>query len=325
MKKLGVFIAVLFLIVSSCKEEGKKANYKPVSIGAINSLTLVIDNELWKGSVGDKIREHFAAPVLGLAWEEPLFTINQLQANVFTGAIRHTRSLLYVQKDSLNIAHIKSDLYAKPQKVSVIKGRTDEEIIANIDEKADEIIKAFKGLEVVEAQKRFLRSTNKEKALEENLGITLSMPSVYKVGRKEKNFVWLDRQIPKGNMNIIAYSMPSNSFKSDSTFVKDIIAIRDSIGQQYIPGSDEGSYMITEKAFAPYVFPTKIGGKKGVEVKGIWEMNGYPMAGPFLSYIINDEKNNRKLIIEGFVFAPSTEKRDYMFELEAILKTIEFK
>jgi hypothetical protein len=30
------------------------------------------------------------------------------------------------------------------------------------------------------------------------------------------------------------------------------------------------------------------------------------------------------MVIEGFTFAPATEKRDYMFELEAILKTIEF-
>lgn len=31
------------------------------------------------------------------------------------------------------------------------------------------------------------------------------------------------------------------------------------------------------------------------------------------------------MIIEGFTFAPSEAKRDYMFELEAILKTVEFE
>jgi hypothetical protein len=48
------------------------------------------------------------------------------------------------------------------------------------------------------------------------------------------------------------------------------------------------------------------------------------MAGPFLTYIVNDDKNNRKVVIEGFVFAPATEKRDDMFQLEAILKTVKF-
>ncbi len=65
-------------------------------------------------------------------------------------------------------------------------------------------------------------------------------------------------------------------------------------------------------------------GRKAAEVRGRWEMSDYPMAGPFLTYIINDKPNNRKLVLEGFTFAPATEKRDYMFELEAILKTVKF-
>lgn len=326
MKKLGTLLLVLLITVTSCKGE-KKIDYKPESIGAINSVAVVMDNELWKGPVGDKVREYFAAPVLGLSWEEPLFTINHMGSNVFTGAVRNTRSVLFVDKDSLDLGHIKTDMYARPQKVAVIKGRTDDEIIQNLDENAEEIIEAFKSVEITEAQKRFLRSLNKEKVLEEKFGITLSMPSVYKVGKQEDNFVWIDRQIQKGTMNIVVYSMPGDSFSNDSTFVKDIVAMRDSIGKNYIPGPDvpgKVTYMMTEKAFSPYVFPAQIAGRKAVEVKGIWEISGYPMAGPFLTYIINDEVNNRKLVIEGFTFAPSTEKRDYMFELEAILKTVKF-
>ena len=173
-----------------------------------------------------------------------------------------------------------------------------------------------------------LKSLNKEKALEENLGISLNVPSIYKVGREEANFVWLDRQIQTGAMNIIAYSVPWNTFDTDSTFVQDIIKMRDSIGKLFIPGEDipgKENYMITEKAFSPYVFPAEVSGRKAAEVRGIWEMSGYPMAGPFITYIINDEPNNRKLVLEGFTFAPATEKRDYMFELEAIMKTLKFQ
>jgi hypothetical protein len=128
-------------------------------------------------------------------------------------------------------------------------------------------------------------------------------------------------------MNIVVYEMPWNSFTNDSTFVKDIVQMRDSIGKKYIPGPDipnKITYMVTEKAFAPYVFPAEVAGRKAAEIRGVWEVHNYPMAGPFLTYIINDEKNNRKLVVEGFTFAPSAGKRDYMFELEAILKTLKF-
>ena len=326
MKKIGILFLSTFLLLISCNSTPKK-KYLPESIGAINSLAVVMDNELWEGAVGDRVRQHFAAPVLGLSWEEPLFTIHQMPAKVFSGSVLSTRSVLFVAKDTLSLAHIKTDVYATPQNVGVIKGTTQEEIIKNLDAKANEMIKAFKSLEIGEAQKRFQISLNKEKELEEKLGITLSIPSIYKVGKQEDKFVWIDRQIQKGSMNIIAYEVPGNYFKSDSTLVADIVNMRDSIGKQYIPGPDvpgKITYMVTEKAFSPYVFPAEISDRKAAEVRGIWEIENYPMAGPFLTYIINDHKNDRKVVVEGFVFAPATEKRDYMFELEAILKTIKF-
>ena len=326
MKKIVVLPIFAFLLFISCEEVEKK-DYLPNSIGAYNTLTVVIDNELWNSEVGDGIRENFAAPALGLTWDEALFSITQIPPQVFSGAVRNTRAVLYVMEDSLNIAHMKKNMYAKPQKVGVIKGRTKAEIIANLNTKAPEFIEAFKELELDEAQKRFLKSLSKEKAIQNNFGVELNVPSIYKVGREEKDFVWIDRQIQKGNMNIIAYSVPWNTFSNDSTFVQDIIRMRDSIGSLFIPGEDipgKENFMITEKAFSPYVFPVEIAGRKAAEVRGIWEMSGYPMAGPFLTYIINDKPNNRKLVLEGFTFAPATEKRDYMFELEAIMKTVRF-
>jgi hypothetical protein len=125
-----VFLFLVVITALSCKDKNPK-KYLPESTGAINSVAVVMDNDLWKGEVGDKVREHFAAPVLGLSWEEPIFTLNHMPMSVFTGALQHTRSILIVEKDTLNIAHIKTDVYARPQKVGVVKGRTYDEIIKN--------------------------------------------------------------------------------------------------------------------------------------------------------------------------------------------------
>ena len=65
-----------------------------------------------KGKVGDKIREYLPPRSSGLTCDEPLFTINQIPHKVFTGSLSNTRSILYVQKDSVNVAHIKTDMYA---------------------------------------------------------------------------------------------------------------------------------------------------------------------------------------------------------------------
>lgn len=326
MKKLGTLFLCITLLLTSCKEGGNQ-NFLPTSVGAINSMVVVIDNELWKGKVGDSIRRHFAAPVLGMPMDEPLFSIDQIAPKFFTGSIRNTRSVLYVMKDSVNMAHIKNNMYAAPQNVGVIKGGTEAEIMENLASESDQIISAFKDMEIKEAQKRFNRSLNKEGVLQEKFGISLKVPSIYTVGKQEDNFVWIDREIQKGTANILVYELPANTFTNDSTLVRDIIAMRDSIGEKFIPGPDvvgKTTHMRTEPAYAPAVFPVEIAGIKGVEVRGIWDMKNYPMAGPFLTYILNDKANNRKLVLEGFVFAPATRKRDDMFELEAILKTLKF-
>ncbi len=327
MKKTGTLVAFLFLLICACGDSDQKT-YLPPSVGAMNTLAVVMEKNLWEGEVGDKVREYFASPIVGLTWDEAKFSIEQMPQKVFTGTTRYRRSVLFVSLDTVNVGHVKTDLYASPQKVAVVKGNTTEEIIANLDEHAPEMIAEIEQMELREAQQRLLRSLSKEKILEEKFGIKMHLPSLYKVGKQEDNFVWIDREIPKGTLNIIVYALPANNLNNDSTFVRDFVVMRDSIGKKYVPGPDipnKVTYMSTEKAFAPYVFPAKIGGHQASEFRGIWEMQNYPMAGPFLTYVIDDSKNNRKLIIEGFTFAPATNKRDYMFELEAILKTVSFK
>ncbi len=325
MQKLGTVLLFALLAFTSCKNNSENKRYLPPSTGAVNSLMVVMDNNLWQGEVGDKVREVFADRVLAVPQSEAIFSLTQIPPQVFRGATSHSRSVLFVQKDTLSIGHVKSNVYSVPQKVAVVKGRTNDELLLNIEAVAQKAVAAFKNNEISEAQRRFKKSLNNETDLKDELGIQLDIPSVYRVGKHEENFVWIDRQILKGNMNIIAYAMPWDAFSNDSTFVQDIVQMRDSIGKKYVPGPYDGTFMITEKAFSPYVFPAEVNGFKAAEVRGIWEISGYPMAGPFLTYIINDEANKRKLILEGFIFAPSANKRDDLLELEAIMKTLKFE
>ena len=57
----------------------------------------------------------------------------------------------------------------------------------------------------------------------------------------------------------------------------------------------------------------------------MWEIKGAYMGGPFVNYAIEDKINNRYLVAEGYVYAPSQDKRENIFELEAIIKSIKIK
>ena len=79
---------------------------------------------------------------------------------------------------------------------------------------------------------------------------------------------------------------------------------------------------ITEQDYKPYFYKLNMDKKTIFQTKGIWEVKNDFMGGPFINYLLKDNKTNEWIIVEGFAFAPSVSKREYMFELNTILSTI---
>ena len=153
----------------------------------------------------------------------------------------------------------------------------------------------------------------------------MKFPTAYRYAKTEDDFFWIRKDIKHGSMEILVYEVPMQVIDKDTNVIGNIIKMRDSIGEQHVPGPNEGSFMITEEAYAPYLFETKIDGKFAYETKGTWEVKGAFMAGPFINYAVRDEENDRYLVLEGFVFKPSNTKRDNIFELESILRSVKFQ
>jgi hypothetical protein len=326
MKKTLVILAVL-LSLSSCKNTtDPDYTFLPKSIGPIHSVLVVMEDTLWNSALGDSIRSSFYAPIKGLSLVESRLQIQHIPPSIFTGTIKQNRTVLFAEIDSISQAYMRPDVYAAPQQVAVIKGRTTEELIYSFVDHSEEFIEAFREIELTETQERFKRSLSKDTSLEELFGVRLNMPSIYQLGKKTDDFLWFDRPVPKGTLNLIAYELPSGVFTQPNDLVGDLIFRRDAVVSDNIPGPDipgKTTYMLTENILRPYVKAVTVSGLPAVEMRGMWEMHNYAMAGPFVSYFINDKKNDRILVLEGFVFAPNELKRNLLFELEAIIKTLE--
>ncbi len=326
MKKY-LFLSVLFIsLFTACKDsESEDDRIIADSSGNINNVSVIIDNELWEGSVGEALRNTLAAPVDGLPQEEPLFSLNQMPPQSFTGFVRKNRLFVKVERDKPANFQVFNDPFATPQKGVLISGQNPQEIAEVINENSDQIVQVFKSAEIKEKQRRIQKSLKDDQKLEEKLGVSLKFPSAYRYAVEDDDFFWIRKDLPKGMMEIIVYEVPISTIEGDTNVVGNIIKMRDSIGQKYIPGPVDGSYMITEEAYAPYLFNSSIDGKFAYETKGTWEVKNAFMAGPFINYAVKDTANNRYIILEGFAFSPATAKRDNMFELEAILKSAKIK
>ncbi len=325
MKRLG-FALLSLLLFSACISKTDKKDLLPDSYGRMGSLAVVIENDLWKGKVGDAVREIFAAEAVGLPQVEPVFSILQMPSSAFTGYTKNYRNALIIKKAENVTFGISEDKNASPQKLVYVIDTTEAKIIENLKAQQKKIIETFKENDVKESWGRFRGTPYEKKDVSETFNIDMLITSLYKTKRKEDSFMWLQKEIKEGSQNILIYELPKGFIQyKDSAAVGEIIRMRDSIGFSFIPGRLENTHMITEEAYAPYVFDAILDNKPTIETRGTWEVKGDFMAGPFLNYIIHDDINNRQLVLEGFVFAPSVEKRNFMLELEAILRSVRIR
>jgi hypothetical protein len=293
-------------------------------------VLFVIDNSNWEGAIGDKLKEIVTTPVVGLPQEENQFSITHVPTNSFGKMFKASRNILIVEFDTINAVQTKRNLYAKPQQVIRVTGTSEEEIVQTLETYKNALIATFKKSDIENIQAKLKEKSHPKdhyKTLQ-NLGIQLSIPNFFRLVEDTGDFLWLRQYLSggiakgDGRSNILVYAVPMPVHKNSLT--TSITKMRDSIGKIHLPGSKEGMYMVTEKAFQPRVFQTKIADRTTYKTLGKWELLNDFMAGPFVNFVIEDAQNNRWIVLEGFTYAPSVAKRDYMFELEAILRTIAF-
>jgi hypothetical protein len=320
MNKTNFLLLLVSLLFFSCEKKNDDLHRK--TTGKINTISVIIDDQLWNGEIGDSIRNKFASPVIGLPQEEPLFTINQYPVKLLEGFMTDTRAIIVVKKEQQNKFEIKKNQYASPQNVFHISGKTGADIIACLEKNAPQMIQLIKQMEIAESQKINNQSLLNPQVIDNKFHISIKIPTGYTYVLHKSKFMWLKKEINGGNTSLLIYQVPLNYIKKNPSLISNIIKMRDSIGNLYISGTEPNTNMITEEAYAPYLSKITLDGKDTYETKGTWELKNDFMAGPFINYAIIDKEYSRILVLEGFCYAPSKEKRDLMHELESIIKSV---
>ncbi|MBP4138983.1 DUF4837 family protein [Flavobacterium geliluteum] len=319
MNKTHFLCLLLSCLFVACFQ--KHDSDQPVKEGKTNTISVIIDDQLWYGEVGDSIRNKFASPVWGLTQEEPLFTINQYPARLLEGFVTDSRSIIVVKKAGIDKFEVKTNTKSLPRNTFRIYGKSIEDIICSIEMNGPQIIKAIRHTEIQKIQKDNSKSLLNPTIIKNKFHVDLQIPTGYEYMLHKKNFIWLKKEIISGNTSLLIYQIPKSRITRGTDIVGNIVRMRDSVGR-YIKGREPNTQMITGEAYAPYFSVTSLNGKKTFETKGTWELRNDFMTGPFINYAIIDESYNRILVIEGFCYSPSNQERDLMLELEAIIKSV---
>lgn len=294
--------------------------------GLAYEVVVVMNQNDWKGEAGKAVRSELASDVPGLPQSEPAMKITYVQPKDFNGLLKYVRNILVVNIDPALYTKVtmsyENNPWAQGQVVVKLNAPSAESVVEYIHAHPRNLVDFFVKVEMNRAigqlQKNY--STVVMDHLKKDFDVMLNAPENMTYFRDTTDFFWSSNNANTGRTDLVVYTFP---YTDPETFTADyLVAKRDSVMKANLPGAFPGSYMATETRADIDYTPITVNGKYCGVLRGLWRMEGDMMGGPFVSHVRLDEKNNRVVVAEGFVFAPETDKRNFIRRIEAALYTL---
>jgi len=321
---LSLSLITIISFVTSC--ENNSSIMLPSATGKAGEVLIVIDKQVWEDSVGEKFQEILLDeyPLLPIA--EPLFDPINIPHQAFASIFKTHRNIILTNiSDSVkkNKITIQKNLWADTQLIISITAKNETELIKLLDENKINLIEYIEQAErdrIIINYKQYEKREIGEK-LRKKHNISLVIPAGYIVDIDTSNFIWISHETPMISQGILIYYY---DYTDTNTFTVDyLVKQRNKFLKQNVPGPTDGSYMITATGLQPELREFMLNNKYTAELRGLWEVENDFMGGPFISFSTVDEKRNRIVTVDTYVYAIKYNKRNYIRQLEAILYTLQ--
>ena len=324
-----VVVIALAVLVAACGNKPGTAK-KDRSVGGTSEIMIVTQNdEQWNGSIGDSLRHFFLDYQYGLPQPEARNELAHINLAGFSDMFKKHKNIIEVEiNPSLEkaVAETAVDLWAAPQRYIKISAPNITAWVELFDKQKEVYQQWFDQVERERIMNVF-RPTKDEaiaNAIAKKFGFTLTVPQGFYIAKDEPDFMWIRKEQERSSACLVIYQTPYKDTVQFNT--PSLVAMRDMMMQQYIPGPLEGSYMATETEFVPPMVTTVRDFPAGytVEMRGMWRVVNDFMGGPFVSYTFADSRTGNLVTVEGYYYEPNQKKRNQLLQLQSILYSLEF-
>lgn len=322
------FLSIFLFSITSCEEMNERI--LPTVSGKSGDLLVVVDSNNWNHQTGEAIQNIFSVEQSGLPQREAIFNLIKVPHRSFARIFHTMRNIIMVDIEPSKETKISitEDVWAGTQLVVTITAPNDKVAAQTIEKNATTLLDYFNNRERERLQDKYKVNANSKNAkyLEGKYGVKINLDDLYVVAKETDDFIWMRKEKMVGehpvSYGMLIYTYP---YVSDSTFdVHNLVAKRNEVTKEYVAGGNEDSYMQTYLEYVPREKEINLKGIYVKELRGLWQMQGDFMGGPFISYTMVDEPNNRVITIDGYVYAPKFDKREFIRELEALALTVNF-
>ena len=295
----------------------------PSVSGNEGDLLVVTTQSDWDGELGVTIRDSLTQEYPYLPSVEPMFDLSHASPKGFTDLYHTFRSILIVNIDPKEIASrviYKTNVWAAPQAVIKLNAPSREEALKAFKENCRDIITFLENMErdrIISNIKAYEDQFLAPK-VREMIGGSPYFPHGYKLKAKRNNFIWISHETQYIQQSILIFKYPIIE-GVDMMASENLRAATDRLLKENVPGMFENTYMIITPIIDPYIGYNKSGNNIFAEMKGLWEVYGDYMGGPFVSHTYYAPDGKNMVTLFAFAYAPKYDKRTYMRQLEAIL------
>ena len=331
MKRLGrqvIFGTAILLMMGCSGSSEEKPRRLVASKGLPSELLLVVNKAVWQSDLADTLRAITQGDVPGLMQHEDYFRVTRIFSKYYTQKYTTMHSKLFVHlnaKQKKPLMGVSYDVVARPQVEVTVSASSLENLRSFLSERALQIrqIIGDAQLDMRAIQLRKNKSQLAARDLESVMGYTICAPESIRATKKGTRFLWAGSNLNEKDVNVVVYGYPWNGceVRTPEWFVHK----RDSVMKENIPGSEQDQWMQTTRIDGnPIISSTirKLAGKQVQEVHGLWEMRNGALGGPFVSLVSIDSVASEVIVAEGFVYSPSTDKRELIRTVEASLRTL---
>jgi len=349
IKSVSHFFIFTFLLalIFSCSQDGKKTaskSYLPIARGADGVILVVMDSALWVDSLGAELRRTLSEPVIGLPQDEPYFTIRQINPRKLNDILKAAKNMLFVttldqrslqstvmrkfmtdesleriKKEPNLFRYSNKDAFARGQEVLHLFGQTQNQLITNIVENRSSIKNFFMEAEKKRISEEIFRKEEKNitKIIERDHQFSMKIPYGFDIAKQNKNFVWIRFLDPEYEKSVFVHY---TDFTSKKPFDQPV-EYRESITSVNMRDSQKPDLYMTTQKINHQIKEVNFNGMYAKETRGLWMFSDISGGGAFVSYIFVDESQKRIYYLEGYVYAPGKDKRQFMREMEVVLST----
>ena len=320
MNRLLTFAVILIsLTYSSCEFQKQSSTGKSLEI-------ILVQGDNCNDADFQLFKQYLVVPQVPILETEiygekkNYFKIIPIKERDFNSIFRTHKNIIFVYSSTSFSLNFKQDVWAENQNIYACTINKNDIKKSSFEDFIKDLGLTIKQNELTKRSKMFYSITPKEikNYVQKKHNLSISMPQRFFIVDSLSGCLYLRGETKKSSQRILI-----SDFYLEPT-IENILLEQNKIAKKNISSKAKGSYLKIEDRASLYIDSISTDDNLSIIIKGLWKMESDFMGGGFMTLLIKNSSRNLSKLLTFYLYAPGENKANYLLDLEAILRSVEY-